>query len=334
MALQEWYDNVTNNIAEKQSYDSYDMDRVSSIGERLSNFVMSAYLRSRGTMSHFVPADELIVTCGTHGDAEPDLQATRDRVAQHLEPLLRDSVPCVTGFFGAGPNGKITTFGRGGSDLTAAVLSNTLRDVDEMILWKVECEKRDDGWLKEWKPGFTGVVHDADVEYTIPELSYDDAAQLAAFGKKVLHPSTVFPAIEKDIPVYVKNTIDPEHPGTKIHSDVDTEAQPVSSITKAEFNFCEQKHEIQMGDFDWSNLGVGPDEAGVVVLVGEGVYRSVELRKKISAVLDENNINKHFPVRVNGSENNFCVVVPKADMKPAVKLLHKHIIGYSEPESE
>mgnify|MGYP006129978633 CR=1 FL=1 len=120
--------------------------------------------------------------------------------------------------------------GRGGTDLTAAVLGHAL-DADEINLYKVEYTTTQKGWLKTWEPGWIGVVHDAEPDQTITTMSYRDAAQLAHFGKKVLHPSTVHPAVEKQIPIFVRNNVDPGHPGTQICLTRGSDDYPVTSVT-------------------------------------------------------------------------------------------------------
>lgn len=165
------------------------------------------------------------------GNATPLLKETRVNVVRDLLPLLEDGqVPLVSGFFGtSATSGKLTTLGRGGTDLTAAVLGHAL-DADEINLYKVEYTKTPEGWLDEWQPGWIGVVHDAEPDETIPTMSYRDAAQLAHFGKKVLHPSTVHPAVEKQIPIFVKNNVDPDHAGTQICHTRGSADYPVTSV--------------------------------------------------------------------------------------------------------
>ena len=165
------------------------------------------------------------------GNATPLLTETRANVVRDLLPLLEDGqVPLVSGFFGtSATSGKLTTLGRGGTDLTAAVLGHAL-DADEINLYKVVYTKTAQGWLDEWQPGWIGVVHDAEPDETIPTMSYRDAAQLAHFGKKVLHPSTVHPAVEKQIPIFVKNNVDPDHAGTQICHTRGSADYPVTSV--------------------------------------------------------------------------------------------------------
>ena len=131
-------------------------DRISSVGERWSSKLMSSYMTDIGYDAPFVSSDQLIVTDGCSGNARPILDATRARVQEVLVPLLqRGGLPVITGFFGASETGKLTTLGRGGSDLSAAVLGYCI-DADEVSLWKVEHTTRADGWMDQWTSGWEG----------------------------------------------------------------------------------------------------------------------------------------------------------------------------------
>ena len=325
--LTNYYDAVCEEIAEKKGADAYDVDRVSSLGERLSSKVMASYLDSlEGVESGFFESDQLIVTDDVSGGATPKLKETREKVNQLLMPLLnRQALPIVTGFFGATEDGKITTLGRGGSDLSATVLGHAI-DADEVSLFKVEYTTDSEGWLNEWQGGWVGVVHDADPEQTIPALAYEEAAELAHFGKKVLHPETVRPAIEKSIPICVKNTYDPSHNGTRICelSDLDTDAIVVAAITKLEVDAYEKKHGCSL------DTGAIPkEESSIVALVGANLLTWNSLADEVEAAMKAADIPCHIPSRVNGSSNNFSVVVPTTMKKEAVKALHAAFIDDS-----
>jgi len=180
------------------------MDAITSLGERLNARIVSAALRQIGLRSQAVNATELIITDETFQNAIPLMDITRIQLEKHLIPLLEESiVPVVTGFIGATQNKIITTLGRGGSDYTAAILAAGL-DADEVWTWT------DVDGVMTADPR---IVPDAQV---IPELSFNEISELAYFGAKVLHPKTIRPIIERDIPLWVKNTFNPSHPGTRI----------------------------------------------------------------------------------------------------------------------
>lgn len=180
------------------------MDTITSLGERMNAPVVAAALRGNGIKAQAISADQLIVTDASFQKAIPLEKATRVKVRDRLDPLLDEEiVPVVTGFVAATQDGIITTLGRGGSDYTAAILGDCL-DASEVWTWT------DVDGVMTADPR---VVADALV---IPELTFSEVSELAYFGAKVLHPKTLRPIIERDIPLWVKNTFNPEYPGTKI----------------------------------------------------------------------------------------------------------------------
>jgi aspartate kinase len=182
------------------------MDTITSLGERLNARIFSAALRVLGLKSQAVNASKLIITDETFQNAIPLMDSTRAQLEKRLSPLLDDGiVPVVTGFIGSTQSGITTTLGRGGSDYTAAILGAGL-DADEVWTWT------DVDGVMTADPR---IVSDAQV---IPELSFNEISELAYFGAKVLHPKTIRPIIERDIPLWVKNTFNPSHPGTRISS--------------------------------------------------------------------------------------------------------------------
>ena len=180
------------------------LDLISSLGERLSAPIVAAAISALGTASESIEATELIITDGFYGGAEPIIELTRQRWEARLRPLLQKGiVPVVTGFIGASQEGALTTLGRGGSDYSATILSAALL-ADEAIIWTDV-----DGVLT----ADPRLVPEA---RTIPEISYREAAELAYFGAKVLHPKTLRAVMPQEIPVWIRNSFAPEKPGTKI----------------------------------------------------------------------------------------------------------------------
>jgi aspartate kinase len=180
------------------------MDTITSLGERMNARTVAAAIRKTGLKSEAVDATELIVTDASFQNAMPLMEKTRTKAKSHLEPLLNKSiVPVVTGFIAATEDSIMTTLGRGGSDYTAAILGDCL-DADEVWTWT------DVDGVMTADPR---VVPEAKV---ISELSFNEVSELAYFGAKVLHPKTIRPIIERDIPLWVKNTFNPSYPGTCI----------------------------------------------------------------------------------------------------------------------
>ncbi len=177
---------------------------ISGLGERLMAPLLAAALRARGVPAEFVDAGELIVTDDTYLSGDPQMAATRVKTRERLLPILvRGQVPVTTGFVAATAEGVPTVLGRGGSDYSAAILGAAL-DADEVQIWTDV-----DGVLT----ADPRIVKDA---RSLPELSYSEAAELAYFGAKVLHPKTMLPCIDRGIPIRVLNTFNPTFPGTRV----------------------------------------------------------------------------------------------------------------------
>jgi aspartate kinase len=180
------------------------VDAVSGMGERLSCEIVAAWLESDGIRARAIDARSVVVTDDAFGRAAPLMDETESRVRQVVRPLAEEgTVPVVTGFIGSTRNGISTTLGRGGSDWSASILGATL-PAEEIQIWT------DVDGMMTVDPR---LVPGARV---IPEVSFEEAAELAYFGAKVLHPATIKPAVEKGIPVWILNSMKPEAPGTLI----------------------------------------------------------------------------------------------------------------------
>lgn len=195
------------------------MDAISSLGERMNAQIFSACLQAAGVLSQPVDATNLIVTDDNFQNARPLIEETRKCVAVRLNPLLEQGiVPVITGFIGATDQGLTTTLGRGGSDYSASILAKCLEASE---IWN--CTDVDGVMTAD-----PNIVPDARV---IPELTYDEMSEMAYFGAKVLHPKTIQPIAEKNIPLRVMNTFNPEHPGTHISSSANALHGKLTSVT-------------------------------------------------------------------------------------------------------
>jgi aspartate kinase len=198
------------------------MDAITSLGERINARILAAVLRQQGASSEGVDATEVIVTDDKHQNAVPLMDLTRERVASRLAPLLEaGKIPIVTGFIGATEDGVTTTLGRGGSDYSAAILGDCL-NADEVWIWT------DVDGVMTTDPR---IVPNAQV---LPVLSYNEVSELAYFGAKVVHPRTIRPVVERGIPLWVKNTFNPSHPGTRIDQETETTPSTVKAVTAIE----------------------------------------------------------------------------------------------------
>lgn len=201
------------------------LDYVSSFGERMSVRCIADFFARQGTPAKAYDIWDLgFITDSNFGAARP-LEGYESRMKAIYETVATDGVvPVVTGFVGKNELGEITTVGRNGSDLTCTLLAAAL-DAEEAEIWT------DTDGVMTADPA---VVKGA---RNIPAMSFDEAAELAYFGSRVLHPATLLPAMKKNIPVRVLNTNSPEHPGTVIEETVKTERSGVTSIAYKE-NQC------------------------------------------------------------------------------------------------
>jgi bifunctional aspartokinase / homoserine dehydrogenase 1 len=183
------------------------LDAISGMGEQMSVRVLAAYLRELGYDAEAIDATELIVTDDNFQGAAPRLLETNEKSVARLGSLLKEGgIPIITGFIGATADGLTTTLGRGGSDFSAAILGQAL-DADEVWIWT------DVDGVMTADPR---LVHGA---RSIPTLSYREVSELAYYGAKVLHPKTMRPCVENGIPLRIKNTFNPTHPGTVIFGE-------------------------------------------------------------------------------------------------------------------
>ncbi len=195
------------------------MDTIVSLGERMNARVVSAMIQQSGLKSQPVDATSLIITDAKYQNAMPLMDQTRKQTRAVLEPLLQKNiVPVVTGFIGATEDGITTTLGRGGSDYTAAILGDCL-DAGEVWTWT------DVDGVMTADPRLVPAAQ------VIPEVSFNEVSELAYFGAKVLHPKTIRPIMDRDIPLWVKNTFNPNHPGTRITQKAGGVAGKVTAIS-------------------------------------------------------------------------------------------------------
>ncbi len=196
------------------------LDAVASLGERMAVRLLTAQLENIGISAQYVESNRLIVTDDNFQNAHPDIPATQMATRAVLNTLLDQGIiPVVTGFIGATRSGVTTTLGRGGSDYTAALLGATL-PADEVWIWT------DVDGVMTADPR---IVPDA---ATIEELTYREVSELAYAGAKVLHPKTIRPVIEAGIGLRVLNTFNPDHPGTRLVSELPvSDRNIVKSVT-------------------------------------------------------------------------------------------------------
>ena len=196
--------NLCNAIAVLGEASPRALDAVASLGERMSLRLLGAIAEDTGVKVKVIESSEFVVTNSHFQNAHPDYEATTQKTRQCLNPLLDEGiVPITTGFIGATPEGVITTLGRGGSDYSAAIIGSVL-PADEVWIWT------DVDGVMTTDPRIVSAAK------TLPEISYNEIAELAYYGAKVLHPKTIRPVVEAGIGLRICNTFNPSHPGTRL----------------------------------------------------------------------------------------------------------------------
>src|SRR5229473_2934524 len=258
-------------------------DAISGAGERLATPLVAGALCEAGLRSVAIDATELIVTDDHHGSAAPLLEQTHERAEARLRPLLADGiVPVATGFIGATTDGTLTTLGRGGSDYSATILGAAL-GADETIIWT------DVDGVMTADPRLVPEAR------TLPEISYNEAAELAYFGAKVLHPKTLRPVTAAGVPVWIRNSFSPEKPGTKITAKGMPTGGGVKALTA-------------IRDVTLVTVG-GPGIVGLPDVLARSFAATAETRANV------------FLVSQSSSQNDICFVISSADEKPTLTAL-------------
>lgn len=193
-------------------------DAIVSYGEQLSSRLLSEVLKAKGVNSRHIDARRLIITDDEFGAAQPVIEETDELVRLELGSLVDSAeVPVMGGFIAANRGGETTTLGRGGSDYSAAIVAAAMQ-ASELQIWT------DVTGVMTCDPRICGDAR------TIPVLSYEEAAELAYFGAKVLHPKTIKPAVDNAIPVRVCNTFEPGEVGTMVVADSPEAENAIKSI--------------------------------------------------------------------------------------------------------
>ena len=194
-------------------------DTLLSFGELLCTRIATAAFVERGVPARWTDPREVVITDGRHGAAEPQLHAMAERCRTRLVPMVAaGEVPVIGGFVGCSTDGVTTTLGRGGGDTSAAALGAAL-GASEIQIWTDV-----DGLMTADPRAVAGARR-------LPSVSFAEAAELAYYGARVLHPASIAPAVKRNIPVRVLNSLDPEGPGTVILDRAEPSAPPLASVT-------------------------------------------------------------------------------------------------------
>jgi len=212
----EWLDDLVRGLAVVGELSPRSTDAIASVGERLSSLVVSFAFRAAGLDSQHVDSRSVVITDDRFMHAAPQLDETYARLKEKVQPIAETAVVVMGGFIGATREGQTTTLGRGGSDYSASIIGAGV-DAEEIQIWTDV-----DGMLTADPRVVPG-------GHRIKSISFAEAAEMAYFGAKVLHPATVLPAVEKNIPVVILNSRRPDVDGTRITST----ALPCSNAVKS-----------------------------------------------------------------------------------------------------
>jgi aspartate kinase len=266
-------------------------DLILSSTERMSAHIIEGVLSCSGVSAKAYEADQIgIITDGVFINATADLGKTSENLCKIIIPEIEDgTVPVITGFFGCDAEGRTTTFGKNGSDYSAAVIANAL-NADSLELWKDV-----DGFMSA-DPTVIKTAH------TIDSLSYDEAAELAYFGIGILHPRTVGPVKQKNIPIVIKNILKPEGNGTTIIKKGYKAKKVIKSVV----------HTTDLVELKISGAGAGI-RSGVLSTVSNALFKS--------------NINIYS---VSTSQTHLSLLIHKNDFKKCIKTIDKIFGGVIE----
>jgi aspartate kinase len=265
-------------------------DYVVSFGERLSAPIVSGALKSLGVESSWFTGYEAgIITDSNFGKAQPIWAKTNKKIKRVLgRRIEKGEIPVVTGFVAGDEAGRITTLSRGGSDFSAAIIGSALK-ADEIWIWT------DVDGIYTTDPRMVKKARTIDI------ISFAEAMELAYFGAKVLHPKTIEPAMEKDIPVRVKNTFKPDHPGTLIVR----EQKKVHDIVKAVTVL---------------------DNCALLTISGVGMIGVPGVAASVFTALAREKVNIMM-ISQGSSEVNISLVVEKGDLNRAIRTIKKTFPG-------
>ncbi len=253
-------------------------DLIMSFGERLSAYIISQYLDAQ-----FLDTRELIKTDSNFSYARVDFEKSNSNIQEYFAQPTHNKLHVATGFIASDENNATTTLGRGGSDYTAAILGAAL-NAEEIQIWTDV-----DGIM-------TADPRKVKKAFVIPRISYNEAMEMSHFGAKVIHPPTMQPAMNKDIPIRIKNTNNPKHPGSVISKESDSYNFPIKGI---------------------SSIG----KSSLVRLQGSGMIGVTGISFRLFGALSREKINIIL-ISQASSEHSICFAVAPEDSEAAIKAIN------------
>lgn len=257
-------------------------DKVVSYGELLSSFIIATYFKTKGLSASLKNGRELIFTDDQFGNANVDFKATNAACQEYFN-TTEDAITVIPGFVSTSASGDATTLGRGGSDYTAAILASAIK-AEELQIWT------DVSGLYTANPRLVKQAK------SVPNISYEEAMELSHFGAKVIYSPTIQPVLSSGIPIRIKNTFDPDQPGTYITKNKNGQGKTVRGI---------------------SHVG------GITLLSleGPGMVGIPGISKRFFETLSFENISVVLITQAS-SEHSICVGISDNDVERATKAIN------------
>ncbi|MDA3957193.1 aspartate kinase [Oceanispirochaeta sp.] len=261
------------------------MDLIMSFGERLNCYQVTAYLNHIGINARYIDSRDIIKTDSAHGKGNVDFKKTYERI-QHNLIDIESSIPVICGFIASDDSDRTTTLGRNGSDYTASIIGAAL-NADRVEIWTDV-----DGVLT----ADPRVVKNA---FVIPQLSIEEAMELSFFGAEVIHPYTLIPTTDKNIPVYIKNTLNPSAEGTVITSNFTKKDRIITGIASI-------------------------DDLSLINIEGGGMMGMPGMASQIFMSLSDADVNIIMITQAS-SEHSISILCRSEETDAAVKMLNKNL---------
>ena len=256
-------------------------DMLVSFGELLSSYIISEALKQVEIKTQWKDSRELIKTNNQFGKAEVNFEKTNQKINQFFKEN-NAQITLLPGFIASSLDGNSTTLGRGGSDYTAAIVAAAL-NVNELEIWT------------DVNGMFTANPKIVKQAQPIEKITYEEAMELSHFGAKVLYPPTIQPVLSKSIPIWIKNTFEPDAFGTYISKETNTNGNPIKGISHI-------------------------DKIALITLEGSGMIGVSGSSRRLFEVLSQHQINVIFITQAS-SEHSICIGVLNHDAdkaKPAI----------------
>lgn len=249
------------------------LDKLAAYGELTSSYIIAAAFEHKSIEANLKDSRELIITDANHTKASVLYEITNQNITTHFAEK-KAQITVLGGFIARTEAGDTSTLGRGGSDFTAAIIAAAL-DVEQLEIWTDVSGmfSANPKLVKQAKP--------------IQEISYHEAMELSHFGAKVLYPPTIVPVLSKNIPIYIKNTMAPEEPGTRIGNQDIAHPNPIKGISHI-------------------------SDVALLTLEGAGMVGISGISKRLFEVLSQQQVNIILITQAS-SEHSICIGVMEAD---------------------